>query len=1162
MAKSSDIIKIGFDYRASLEQFEKETNGVFDGISEKAGKQRISIQLDAKNDKVIEKIKELQKLKLDSFTFEFGESGLAEQLKTFDQLEKKITEIINLSNGINNIGSGNGIGNSIVDEKSLNSIIDLFGKMESHLGEMKKVFADVGDGEEFSPLLKMINDVQASIKELSTSVSKIKLDVNMDLGSGVNEERLNQKVSQSMNRQLEAYRNLFTAMKSTGKTNKEMLRFFEPDDVSISEIIGAYKGMIKRAEEQFGKDIYKNKIGKDAYSAYIKEIKNATDQFNRATNKKNTENPLGDLFGKNELIEVVSQLGLIADRLSEISSTVSGLGDTFKNVFKEGFNVSASVEEIDKLTGRVKELEDELSKVKVSSTPPIKDTFQGDKIQETVNSARELDRTLEGVEIPKENFDEVIVKFNIIEEKAKNIAKITQSSVWNQAKNNYDTSYTVKYKDGSSEILGENSNPQKLRSQNVLYDTKQIEKEAKALERAAKQAQKLAEEKRKARQADKQATQSSVDKALKDQLDAWEAIQKIRLQIAQTDSKDTEKLHNLNEQKKALQKQYNEAGKVLKANKDLYNQTEQQVKLDHERLETNEKINKLKLNNVDVGSVLSKGDSDLKKFEARKNQSEEYRGTVEKLKQSIEELRVLENSRVSSKLLSEEEVQNINKAVASIEEYTNAIKNMPAVEKGSDEGSRTKLANRIHEYMDKNTRMTREFREEFENLIRVLRSGDDSVNIKDIARQFEDVKFRVKEAKLEGKSFFDIFKDKAIYGFAARLAQYYLSFYDFIRYARYAINALIELDSALLDLKKTTAMTENQLEDFYYASNDIAKQMGVTTAEIIEQASAWSRLGYSSQEAATKMAQLSSQFASISPGMETDQAQEGLVSIMKAWDIDPDEVESEIMDNINILGNSFAESNADIVEGMKRSAAALSAVGTEYKDAFALFTGAQEILQNAEVTGRALRSISMRVRGYSESSEDGFEELDDELKNITGDLIDLTKTAEHSQGVSIFKDGSTTEFKSLVEYFGEISEIWDEMTQKQQNDFLQKAFGKTQAQAGAALIQNFEAVRDSLEVMENSAGSADREMSIVQETLEYKINALKQTWVGTVQEMIERGDLGAIIDGLTKFSEAIGKVTGTVGLGGTLGLGLGAFLGVKNIGREKCYPSSNMPIVI
>ena len=50
------------------------------------------------------------------------------------------------------------------------------------------------------------------------------------------------------------------------------------------------------------------------------------------------------------------------------------------------------------------------------------------------------------------------------------------------------------------------------------------------------------------------------------------------------------------------------------------------------------------------------------------------------------------------------------------------------------------------------------------------------------------------------------------------------------------------------------------------------------------------------------MAELSSQFASISPGMSTDEAQEGLVSIMKAWDISTDEVEREVMDNINVLG--------------------------------------------------------------------------------------------------------------------------------------------------------------------------------------------------------------------------------------------------------------------
>lgn len=297
------------------------------------------------------------------------------------------------------------------------------------------------------------------------------------------------------------------------------------------------------------------------------------------------------------------------------------------------------------------------------------------------------------------------------------------------------------------------------------------------------------------------------------------------------------------------------------------------------------------------------------------------------------------------------------------------------------------------------------------------------------------------------------------------------------------------------------------------------------------------------------MAKLSSQFASISPGMDTEQAQSGLVSIMKAWGLDENQVKSEIMDPINTLGNKFAESNADIVEGMKRSAAALSAVGTEYKDAFALFTGAQEILQNAEVTGRALRSISLRIRGYSESSEDGFEQLDEELSNVSGELIDLTKTAEHTQGVSIFKEGSTTEFKSLVDYFGEINAIWDEMTEKQQNDYLQTAFGKTQAQSGAALIKNYKSVHDSLEKMENAAGSADAEMSIVEQSLTFKINALKETWVGTAQSILDRSDFGKVIDSLTKLSEAIGFVIDKAGLLGTIGLGAGLLAGIKNAGK-------------
>lgn len=89
--------------------------------------------------------------------------------------------------------------------------------------------------------------------------------------------------------------------------------------------------------------------------------------------------------------------------------------------------------------------------------------------------------------------------------------------------------------------------------------------------------------------------------------------------------------------------------------------------------------------------------------------------------------------------------------------------------------------------------------------------------------------------------------------------------------------------------------------------------------------------------------------------------------------------------------------------------------------------------------------------------------------------------------------------------------------------------------------------------MEQSAGSSDKEMETIRQSLDFKINALKETWVGTAQEMIDRGDFGKIIDGLTKLSETIGFVVDKAGLLGTIGLGAGIFAGVKNIGKTYEY---------
>lgn len=85
-----------------------------------------------------------------------------------------------------------------------------------------------------------------------------------------------------------------------------------------------------------------------------------------------------------------------------------------------------------------------------------------------------------------------------------------------------------------------------------------------------------------------------------------------------------------------------------------------------------------------------------------------------------------------------------------------------------------------------------------------------------------------------------------------------------------------------------------------------------------------------------------------------------------------------------------------------------------------------------------------------------------------------------------------------------------------------------------------------MDEMAGSAGSADREMGIVQESIEYKVNAMKESFVGIAQNLFKREDIGIAVTGLTKVLEVIDALTEKLGLFGTIGAGAGIAAFVKN----------------
>lgn len=184
----------------------------------------------------------------------------------------------------------------------------------------------------------------------------------------------------------------------------------------------------------------------------------------------------------------------------------------------------------------------------------------------------------------------------------------------------------------------------------------------------------------------------------------------------------------------------------------------------------------------------------------------------------------------------------------------------------------------------------------------------------------------------------------------------------------------------------------------------------------------------------------------------------------------------------------------------------------------------------------------MRIRGYDEETE----ELSDDLTMITGKVADLTRTADNPRGVTLFEPGDPNTYRSTYDILRDISKIWDDLTDKNQAKLLELLFGKTRANQGAAILTNFEQAEKAMDTMKDAAGSADREMQISFDSIQYHLNELQQTWVGISQKLMERGTINDFIDGLTSISEVIGTIAGSKeSLVGTAGALAGIIASVK-----------------
>lgn len=163
-------------------------------------------------------------------------------------------------------------------------------------------------------------------------------------------------------------------------------------------------------------------------------------------------------------------------------------------------------------------------------------------------------------------------------------------------------------------------------------------------------------------------------------------------------------------------------------------------------------------------------------------------------------------------------------------------------------------------------------------------------------------------------------------------------------------------------------------------------------------------------------------------------------------------------------------------------------------------------------------------------------------------------------GIDILKNEH--EYKSTFDILDEIAQKWEELDDLSRAGLTELLAGKRQGNIMSSLMTNFDMARETLEVAENSAGSALIEHEKYMESIEAHLNTLSAAFEEFSQAFLNDKGLKSMIDAATGLLSILSNITKTIGsFPLVMGVAGGALSATKNIGRTNRRPL-NMPMLM
>lgn len=366
-------------------------------------------------------------------------------------------------------------------------------------------------------------------------------------------------------------------------------------------------------------------------------------------------------------------------------------------------------------------------------------------------------------------------------------------------------------------------------------------------------------------------------------------------------------------------------------------------------------------------------------------------------------------------------------------------------------------------------------------------------------------------------------------------AQYFFgltnSFNLLKRAIRGAYETVKKLDAAMTETAVVTDFSVGDMWEQLPQYTTMAKKLGATTEGAYRTAALYYQQGLDTAEAM----QLSTETMKMArvAGMEYATATKAMTSALRGFNMELSDMSAQRVNDVySELAKITATDTQQLATAMTKTASIAYSANMEFENVSAFLAQILETTQEApETAGTALKTIIGRFteikKLYSSNQLIG--------KDSEGEEIQVNKVSQALSAAGINLNEFFTGAKGLDDILYELSQRWDTLDVTIQRYIATQAAGSRQQSRFIALMQNNARLTELMNAAKNSKGSAEGQFEKTLDSLEAKVNKLRDAWEEFLMGIANSDLIKGSIDLLTKLLEVINKLTkGTGGLDSAL----------------------------